>query len=95
MSWSGPDALLGLRFFKRHSIPYEGHVSIWVSLEGLVDTSIMEILPGFFFCAMALSEMGDIGLNTDWHCWLRALALPMSEVNVRPLALSFCLAWSV
>ena len=45
----------------------------------------MEILQGF--CAMAFSDVGDLGLNTEWNCRLRVLALSVSEVNVRPLAL--------
>ena len=29
---------------------------------------------------------GDLGLNTDWNCWVRELALSASAVKVLPFA---------
>ena len=36
--------------------------------------------------ASAFKDEGDLGLNTDWNCWLRELALSASAVNVLPFA---------
>ena len=35
--------------------------------------------------ATAFSDVVDLGLNTDWNCWLRVFALSAS-VNVLPFA---------
>ena len=68
LSWSGPDALWGLSFFKRHSIPFDE-----ISMSGILVYGLA--WKGRFgprscrsckvFCAMAFSDVGDFGLKTD------------------------------
>ena len=36
--------------------------------------------------ASAFKDEWVLGLNTDWNCWLRELALSASAVNVLPFA---------
>ena len=36
--------------------------------------------------ARAFKDEGDLGLDKDWNCWLRELALSASAVNVLPFA---------
>ena len=71
LSWSGRDALWGLSFFSRLSIPL-------ATPESCISCMVI--------WAMAFRNVGDLGLKMEWNCWLRVLALSTPVVNVFPFA---------
>ena len=85
--WSGPAALWGVSFLRRHSVPF---VEIWLSsiLECGLDWKDRSFPESCKSCkvlwARAFSDRGDLGLNQIET--VRAFALSGSEESVFPFA---------